>query len=45
MSLEVQRVEKELLETLSPIAISVVEEVYPIMKKSRPSHFEGVVAS
>lgn len=44
MSLEVKRVEKELLERLWLIAISVVEEEYPNMKRLRPSHFEGVVA-
>ncbi|MGE8081624.1 hypothetical protein [Peribacillus loiseleuriae] len=36
--------EKELLERLWPIATSVVEEVYPNMKRLRPSHFEGAVA-
>jgi hypothetical protein len=44
MSLEVQRVEKELLERLWPIAISVVEDEYPNMRNLRPEHFEGVAS-
>lgn len=35
--------EKELLERLRSLAINVVEELYPNMERSRPSHFEGVV--
>jgi hypothetical protein len=44
MSLEVNKMEKELLERLWAISISVVEEVYPNIRKLGPEYFEGVSA-